>query len=99
MTLIPHKVKMDIIRVLVKPETLEIPRAWGREIKMFNQLLLKYPDEKFWKDYKLEYQLNSIAWLKGGGKEDLEIAWRYYKITNSKNNSLDSTLKAPTISN
>lgn len=98
--MIVHKSKIEIIKLLVKEVNLKGPvNIWGREIKLLNQLIEKYPEETFWRGLNFGFQLNSLAWFKIDGKAELEKAWRYYKLTGPQNNSLDSNIKSSIIEN
>lgn len=80
---ITHKSKIEIIESLLKEEVRKNGnKIWGREVKLLNELIKKYPDEKFWRQLNLGFQLNSLAWFKADGQQELEIKWRYHKIVN-----------------
>ncbi len=64
--------KREIIRRLVKPEMLSDYKLWGKQIRLFNALILRYPDTSFWRSFHPDYQVISVAWYNDGqGMEDL----------------------------
>lgn len=93
---VPHKTKIEIVKRHVKPEVLASARTvWGRELKLITQLLVRYPDPDFWLDLGLGYSLHSLAFFKmERGMQELETAWRYYKLTGTvKSIPLDNPTK------
>jgi hypothetical protein len=96
----PHRTKLDVIKRLVKEEILTGPNKgvmWGREVKNLNHLLAKYPDEAFWTGLNPGYTMHSLAFFKTPrGADELETAWRYYKLTSSQN-QLDKPTKSPMV--
>lgn len=82
---VPHKVKIMIIDHLLSESARKGPDAgkvFAREVKLVTGLLARYPDPTFWLGLGLGYGLNSLAFFKTErGAEELEIAWRYYRLT------------------
>ena len=67
-----------IITNLVKKEQIK----WSRETGIAKKLTEKFPGDKFWDQFGLDYELNSLAFLlseRGNG-----IVETKYKIFNSK---------------
>lgn len=78
-TELSHKFKIRIIEKLTKPEFHKKGQFWGREVKLFNQLIAKgYSDREFWETFDLEYKLNSLAGLVKG--KELEGAYNTYLL-------------------
>lgn len=74
----PHRVRLDIIERLVKPDILKgNPKMYAREMKNLNDLFPRYPDPAFWLGINLGFQLHSLAWFKAEGAAELEAKWRY----------------------
>lgn len=92
---VPHKTKISIIQKLVDPESLKATKsAWGREVKLLNDFLKRYPDETFWSNWGVGYPVRSLAWFKGGGAPELENAWRmhlYMKAHQTQQSAARST--------
>lgn len=81
---ITHKQKVSIVDRLLLEEVRKGPdkaKVFPREIKLVNQLFPRYPDLTFWMGINLGFQLHSLAWFKAEGASELEIKWRYYKLT------------------
>ncbi len=80
-----HQLKIQIIEHLVKPELLKTqpgqPSIFGREYKLLNALLKRYPDPAFWLDLHLGYLLNSFAFFKTErGAIELDQAWCMHEM-------------------
>ena len=84
------KEKSEIIKRLVKNETLIGDKTnYYREVATLNNLIKKYPDLDFWREFDPGFQAKSLMWYFGGGK---------LKINDSFNNfNLDFSPKKSTI--
>lgn len=84
-------IKSKISRVLcvfltekfIKPEIIEINKKnhafYSRETKILGSLYLQYPNEEFWRNLNIGFQINSFAYFKTvEGKADLENKWKNY---------------------
>ena len=78
------KEKRNFIKKMVKPETLN----WGREMKIMNSLWEKYPDPVFWITFTLGFQLNSLAWFIGDGRDELTRQWNYLQLDRKRKQSM-----------
>lgn len=56
------KIKKDCLARICKKDALN-PFTWARELKIINQLVEIYPNLNFWRNFSMEFQLNSSAWL------------------------------------
>jgi hypothetical protein len=60
-----HREKQKLIERFVKPDVLKSAKTiWGREMKLLNELVLKYPDDIFWQRFETGFSLHSLAWFK-----------------------------------
>jgi predicted outer membrane protein len=62
-----------------------------RFLKMLEKI--GYDDPDFWLNLNLGFQLNSIVWLKNGGKTELKKAWGMYQLVKKQNKDLDEKKK------
>lgn len=63
------KIKKVLLQKYLKADVLRKRGAWPREMKIFNSLCDIYTNEEFWNWYKPNFQLNSLAWFLGDGKQ------------------------------
>ncbi len=80
-----HRQKTDIIERLVKPESLNRninKGGWAREVKLFNELLIDFPDETFWEKSSPGFVLHSLAWFKTpDGRAELSNRYKLFFFT------------------
>lgn len=77
--MIPHAFKQQLITRLAKPEAMLLRGAWPREMKLVNQLLARYPDQRFWLSFDPGYTLNSFAHFKSErGAAELQQAYNLH---------------------
>ena len=77
-----RQIKLDFIERVVKiPESaIEKRTFWPREIKIANDLFVKYTSE-FWSKVSFDYKMNSIAFLKSErGEKELEKKWAEFNF-------------------
>lgn len=82
----------EIIKLFIKdPKQVN----WGQEISVCKKLFKSYPDLEFWKQIKLDFKLNSLAWfLTPQGKEFLvNSLTEMNKDFSELNNNLQNNLK------
>lgn len=78
------KEKREFINRIVKKENLN----WAREMKIMNGLWKKYPDPVFWVTLSLGFQLNSLAWFIGDGRDELTRQWNYLQLDRKRKQSM-----------
>ena len=81
----------------LKPEILEGKKKdykfYAMETKLLGKSYLQYPNEEFWRNMNLGFQLNSFAFfVSKQGKDELEKQWRIFQLSKR----LDSNPKTPT---
>lgn len=77
-----RQIKLDFIgRVTNIPESAFEKRTfWPRELKIANELFLKYSPD-FWSKVSFDYKMKSIAFLKGErGEKELEKKWTEFNF-------------------
>jgi hypothetical protein len=61
--------------------SVKAPIVWPREMKILNALIAKYPKNEFWANLRLNFDVNSLAWLKtDDGKRFLEDKWKRFSF-------------------
>lgn len=81
--------KHFIIQRLTKKENHKDKLFWPREMKLLNQLMCKYESEEFWKNFSMDFELNSLAWFKTkDGSEFIERKFREFFLDFEKKNDL-----------
>lgn len=86
------------IKKFIKPENVDFKNFFffAKETKILGDLYLKYPNEEFWKNLNLGYQLNSFAYFKtSDGDNELEKQWRLFIL----DKTLDKKPNLPVIDN
>jgi hypothetical protein len=81
--------KQAFITKFVQKETL----SWPREMKIANQLWAQYPNPEFWIIFELPFKLNSLAWLIGDGKTELQRQWNFFKLDKARKMAMIDTSK------
>lgn len=81
----------------IKKSVLELNKGkykfYAKETKILGECYLLYPNEEFWKNMNLGFQLNSFAFFKmQQGKDELEKQWRIFQF----NKKLDISDKSVT---
>lgn len=69
--------KGKIVGSLLK-ETAQV--NWAIEFGTFAYLFRHYPNPDFWRKFSLPFKLNSLLWLKGEGKGNLERAYWVFQL-------------------
>lgn len=91
---IDHKTKINLIKSFIFEEDLKNPRIWGREVKLLNEILPKYPDLEFWVRLNLGYKIHSFAFFKTErGILELKSQYTSFKAMKSERNVLDNSPK------
>lgn len=73
--------RQDVINRLVK----DIPKVnaapfWAKEMKFTKDLYAQYEDIGFWKQLKIPYKIQSLAYFKSeDGQKELKKQWAIYK--------------------
>jgi hypothetical protein len=57
-----------------------IPIDWRIEMSVFNRLVAKYPNHVFWRKFALPFKLNSLRWLQGDGKDELNKLYLLFEL-------------------
>lgn len=67
--------RKELVKRLVKQETLQDPKNLILELANIKKLIAKYPNLDFWRGFKPLFQVKSLLWFFGGGKNDLRFAY------------------------
>ena len=74
-----HSAKKAIIEKLVSVPDKQKRIFWAKEIKFFNILLAKYPNEIFWNKLKFPDKFDSLLLLRSGYyAEDLRLKYKRF---------------------
>jgi hypothetical protein len=84
--------KRALIKKWVKESSLLDFKAVNKEVGVFNVLFEKYPNTEFWKQFELGFQVISLSWWVGGGKDDLRAAFNTFSLdlSSSKSNNVQT---------
>ena len=70
--------KKEFIKKLLKDN---INIVWPKEMKMANLLFKIFPNESFWKNFNLNFKLNSLCWLlSDDGRKLLNQEYKKFKL-------------------
>ena len=84
------KEKCEIVNRLVDPNTFkENMSNFYRELSTLNNLIKKYPNLDFWREFTPNFKVKSLIWWFGGGAIQMNDFYNFY--------SLDFKVKKDTI--
>lgn len=73
--------KKEIVNRLVKPETFKEDISYFyREISTLNNLVKKYPNLDFWREFAPNFQVKSLMWWFGGGTIQMNDFYNFYLL-------------------
>ena len=86
------KEKRELIKKWVKEESFADVKIMGRETGIFNSLFEKYPNLEFWREFEPGFQVASLNWWAGSGKDDLRAAFNSFSLdlSSSKSNNVQT---------
>lgn len=86
----PIGVLKGVITKTVKKFSLNQQGAWPREMAVMKKLYALYPNPEFWTAFKLDIELNSLAWLvNGDGAETLRRSYLQYALILPKKSTVE----------
>ena len=65
--------RKNLVSRFVKEETLVDPLKFRMELSHIKRLIRLYPDLNFWRSYNPGYQMKSLLWWFGKGKDQFKI--------------------------
>jgi hypothetical protein len=79
--------KRKMINDYVKIERLKTPKDWNIEVGYINKLESMYPSIEFWRNFNIDYKVQSFCFFLGGGKEQIIKKYREFTVDLEKTKS------------
>lgn len=72
--------KKSIILRLVKQEILKESSNYYREVATLNNLIKKYPNLNFWRQFNAGFQVRSLMWFLGKGASQMNNFYNQFEL-------------------